>query len=253
MSEITDSFLYNLPALVKDYIQTEPYFRDFAIIAEDDKEITADVDAALNGQKAGPTGKVGLAILINTARGGTPIPNTPDTFSEGARVLFEIVEVPKINRATSDLGTGQPGKVVAEVLAALMKEFASDETDWTNLHFYEGAVYLPEVLIRPGQPEVVIHEVLMLCNGGIEMETTVIAATVISNVGLLVTITSSGDPTLYTINGTRPQYFGDGNTNNIGTVYSVPFSVANNTTVKARAFDSFLQLRGSKLATKLIV
>lgn len=253
MSEITESFLYNVPALVKDYIYTDEYFRQFPIVLEDDAEITADLDQALHGLKAGPTTKTGLAIFISSARGGRPIQNTPDTFSEGARVLFEIVEVPDLNRSASAGGTGQPGKVVAEVLAATMKNFATADSDFTNLHFYEGEIYMPETVELPNSPAAVIHRLLMLCNGGLEDVTTVVATPVITDVALTVTITTAtgGASIYYTIDGTRPQFYGAGNVNNVGTLYAAPFMVADGTTVRARAVKT--GMRSSAMALKLVV
>lgn len=253
MSEITDSFLYNVPTLIKDYLYTDEYFRQFPVLLEDDAELDADIDLALHALKAGPTSKTGLAIIISSSRGGRPIPNTPDTFSEGARVLFEIIEIPDLNRNTGDGGTGQPGKVVAEVLAAVMKNFATDDSLFTNLHFYEGEIYMPETVDVEGSSSAVIHRLMMLCNGGIEDVTTVVATPAITDLALLVTITcaTSGASIYYTIDGTRPQFYAASNPNNIGTLYSVPFTVGDSTTVNARAIKT--GLRSSRMSTKLVV
>lgn len=253
MSEITDSFLYNVPALIKDYLYTDEYFRQFPILLEDDSELDADIDLALHALKAGPTAKTGLAIVVSSAMGGSPIPNTPYTYSAGARVLFEIIEVPDLNRNTGDGGTGQPGKVVAEVTAAVMKNFHTDDALFTNLNFYEGEIYLPQTVEVEGSASAVIHRLHMLCNGGVDDTTTVVATPVISNdVAFQVTITcaTSGASIYYTINTGRPQFYAASNANNVGTLYSAPFIGGEGDTVNARAVKT--GLRSSRMSTHLI-
>lgn len=240
------AFLFNLPGKIRDYLRTDEYFRAFPILIEDDADVATEIDRALAGSIAGPTGLAGVTIVINEPVTGRTLPDTPAVFSTGGRLTFEIVEVPQINRSADNAGFGDSSLVVAECLAAVMKRFASGEAGWTNLHFYDD-----DAAIGPGiaagdrsgiavRENTVIRPVTVRFAGGIVDETAVVATPAVSSGGGTVTITcATADAAIYyTTDGGLPLWFAEGNTNNVGTLYSAPFSATAGAVITARAFKS---------------
>lgn len=246
--------LSSLQPLIKDFLQTHPSLVHFPIVTEDEMDILKQIDAALAGLLAGPTGKVGCSIFISTLVGRSPVPNNPGTYFESIGIIIEVVEQRRINRdAThSPTATLTPGLEVAEMIAAIMKNFGTSEiTPSPSFWEQDDTIGPPEVDERTGA---VTHTVRLWCHGGNRDSTEACGDPQVSSAGsptATVTIVhgTNANRTLYTTDGTRPAYFGDGNANNVGSVYSLPFQVAAGTTVLARSFHSGLSYRGSLIVT----
>lgn len=246
--------LITIQALVKDYLQSDPFFADFAIVTEDEASIETAIDKSLRGMLAGPTGKVGCSVFISAMSARAPVPNIPGTFFEQVEIVFEVVEHRLINRNASHSppGTLIPGLQVAESLAAIMKHFGTTELT-PEPHFWEqdSTIGPPE----PGDSGIVVHPVRLWCAAG-NTDSTVVCGipSIAAPAGGFVTITAGtgSDVTLYTTNGKRPAYFGVDNANNVGTLYVAPFAVSAGQTVLARSFHSNMTKRGSLIAQRVI-
>jgi hypothetical protein len=242
--------LITLQTLVKDYILTDPFFRDFAVVTEDESSIESSIEKSLRGVLAGASGKVGCSIFISTMSGSKPVPNNPATYFEEVTVVFEVVEHRLINRnaSHSPSGTLIPGLQVAETLAAVMKNFQTSELT-PEPHFYE-----QDQTIGPPQvadTSVVIHPVRFTTTAGNVDNTVVVGPPGLSIAGGFATITTGtgGDVTLYTTNGSRPAFYGNDNAHNVGTVYTSPVGVGAGITVKARSFHTGMAKRGSLISS----
>jgi hypothetical protein len=243
--------LLSIQGLIKDYLHSDPFFRDFAIITEDDGSIETMIDKSLRGILAGPTGKVGCSIFISTLGGRSAVANTPGTFFEQVTVAFEVVEHRLINRNAnhSPSGTLVAGLEVAETLAAIMKNFQTSELI-PEPHFREDdqTIEPPDVL----ENGCVLHTVRMITTAGNVDSTEVVGAPSISLPpagSATITTGTGGNVTLYTLDGSRPAFYGTGNANNVGTVYSGPVAVGAGTTIKARSFHTGMLKRGSLISS----
>ena len=251
---LRESYLWLAASKVKDFLWTEEYFRQFAIVVADAQEVDAEIDRVLAGLASGPTGKFGCGLVITPMLGGRPIPNNPAAFSEGARLNFEVVEVPELNRNTTNGGSGQPAAVVAEMLAAVLQNFACGESGWENIRFYAGQNYLPLAVKAKDGPTAIIHPLEFLSNGGLNNTTARVLTPEITQGGMNISgmgSATAGSATYYTVNGANPLLFSAGNANNVGTLYSGQvFAVEQGEVVRARAFKD--GLRASLLATHTV-
>lgn len=203
MPTIPDTFLWALQPVVADYLLTEELFRDIPMVTEDAENVADQVEQALSGVLKGPTGKHGLAIIIHAVRHGGGVANIPAAFNQEAAVVFGIAEVPVLNRSPATNGIGLPGLVVAELLVAVMKSFASSEIATT---FWEPdkAIALPRYDPDTG---LVMHVVTMHCHGGIQYSAPLVATPVItlsSTEIVNITCATAGAIIYFTTDGTRP-------------------------------------------------
>lgn len=247
-------FLWTLPPIVKDFIYTEEYFRQFSIITEDMAEVDSDFNQRLSGILPGPTGKRGITILIQTCGGGGAIPNIPAAFNTRGRLVMVVCEVPVINGDTVRGGTGEPGLVVAEVLAATIKNFATTERNYENVHFYDSEVSIapPEMQVdRDGEPTgLVAHAVTMHMPGGTVRDTRVVATPeiVCTEEGIVsFTCATEGATLFYTVNDTRPTDL-NGSRYDAEAVFTQTQVVVGPVIVKVRAY--FPGMRASLIASR---
>jgi hypothetical protein len=218
-----------MQAIIKDYLYTDEWFLNFAIITEDMENVPDMLDQALQGLLKSPNGKSGLTILIHTLRGAGSIPNAPAAFSMNAEAIFIIAEMPAINRGAITNGTGTPALVLAETLIAVMKNFASSEIP-TRFREPDTAQSPPVIDADSG---LIVHAVKMLFHGGISDDTQVVAQPVISinatTRQATITCTTPGAAIYYTTDGaTRPT--------SGATAYAAAFDASGGDYVWARAY-----------------
>lgn len=250
------AFYSTVPVLVKDFLQTQPDILAVPIVTITSRDLTDQFNMALSGTLAGPTGKVGLSMIITATGAGQPLENAPVAFNLANVLELTVFDFPMINHDT-DLASSLriTGPDLLSSCLAVLKKFKTGESDFAGLNFYEGQPPMDFPEVRPDDG-LVIYRGRLLFAGGIEDNTTIIPPPAVAAVGLTVTITPNvaANRTYYTVQAgdglmVRPQYFGDANVNNAGTLYSAPFAVDDGSTVHARSFISSLQFRASTIAS----
>jgi hypothetical protein len=250
-----NSFLRTIQLLAKDYLLTDQDFRRIEILTDDVLDIDTAVETALftdttaanliTPSQTDILKKRGAVIVIQATGGRTPDENLQGAHFLPANMVFSVIENPEINRGTG--GFGEVGLDIAETLMDVMLKFQSSEEP--GAHFYASE----KGIERTDLPEqgLIVWDVNLRVNGGSEDAQAFVATPVITDNGaLLVTITCSlaGASIYYTTDETRPMYQGDGFSNNNGTLYTAPFLLGVEATVKARAFAS--DLRASLIASR---
>ena len=222
------TFLYDIQAVVRDYLRTDEYFRDVEILLEDADDpdedgITEDigkfVEYAMMNDSVGK--KKGLVILISVNSAACPAPNVPDVHFMPAQIVFDVFENRNVNRAAG--GTGKKGLIVAETLLAVMAQF--QDTEFPT-HFWHDR----DAIERIDLPEwgLIVRRCRMNTHGGSEDNTTETVETPVwSWDGLNLSLTcATPHARIFWALDARPYFGGVGNAANVGTEYELPFEPA---------------------------
>lgn len=239
------TFLYDIQAIVRDYLKTDEYFADIHTAVDDAVDLDAEINKALTeNYRTGET--KGICIAIQTLSGGCENPNIPGIHIMPASLVFDVYENVAVNRAAG--GNGKKGLVVAETLMAVMSRFDNSEIPSSKCWHAANAID------RVDLPEwgCVVHRCTMHTQGGTEDDTTVVATPAIAQAaGITITCATAGASIYYTTNGTRPLFLGASHGLNNGTLYSAPFATpAAGTVIKARAIKT--ALRSSLIASHTV-
>lgn len=231
------TFLYEIQAIVRDFLKTDPYFSDIHIVDDDAIDLHADTRKALTENFLAGELK-GICIVIRMLEGTVSGSDVPGVFFMPATIGMEVIENPVINRAAG--GNGKKCLVVAETLLAVVRGFNNSEIPNAKVWIAEG-----ENPIRLDNPdwECTSYLCLIATQGGSTDTTSIVATPVVTtNAGITtMTCATSGASIYYTGDSSRPMYQGVGHAGNNGTLYVNPLAIVLATSGQARAFKTGLR------------